>query len=432
MLTCMSDLEQSLLAENARLRAQLAKLDQSHQAKTKRLEQENAYLTERLNALLARRFGASAERIDASQLALFDEDEAPGEDDVPGGTQSVEAHTRKPGGKRTLPAELERVEVRHELPAAQRVCPTDGTELEAFGEEVTEQLDIIPATVRVLRHIQVKYACPCCKETVVTAPKPKQPIPGAKASPGLLAHVAVSKYVDHLPLYRQGAVFERMGVVAHRSTMSQWMVQCGQLVQPLINLLTERLLEQPVIQMDETTVQVLKEPGKSAESQSYMWVRVSGNPDQPVILFDYDPTRARTVPLKLLEGFTGTLQVDGYAGYEAAIGQYGLTAAGCWAHARRRFDEVYKAAGLNPKKPLPKGKPPPAAVRRAARVLQWMRQLFAIEHRIRERPPAPGSANGSMRIGPRSRRSPSSARRSPIWTTSGRAWSPTSMMGASR
>ena len=150
MLASMNDAEQSLREENARLRAelaahsaQLAKLEEAHQAKARRLEQENTYLTERLNALLARRFGASSERIDSSQLALFDENEAPGEEDVPEAAQSVKAHSRKAGGKRALPAELERVEVRHELAAEQRVCPTDGIELEAFGEEVTEQLDVI-------------------------------------------------------------------------------------------------------------------------------------------------------------------------------------------------------------------------------------------------------------------------------------------------
>ena len=131
-------------------------------------------------------------------------------------------------------------------------------------------------------------------------------------------------------------------------------------------------------------MQVLKEPGKSAESQSYMWVRLSGCAERPVVLFDYDPSRSREVPKRLLAGFTGVLQVDGYAGYDAAIGEYGLISAGCWAHARRRFDEVFKAAGLNPKKPPSKKKPPPKAVRLAAKALQMMGTLFAIEHRIRE------------------------------------------------
>ena len=375
--------------------AQPTPVGSAHAATTAKLERENAYLTERLNLLLAARYGASSERAgNDEQMSLFNEAEA--EPEAPVSEVEVEVEVavsappgtpRRPRGKRALPAELERIDVRHELPEAERRCPHDGTALEIIGEETSEQLDIVPATVRVLRHVQVKYACPCCREHVVTAPKPRSPIPGSQASPGLLAHVAVSKYLDHWPLYRQGTVFERMGAIVHRSTMSQWMRKAGELVQPLVNLLADTLLAESYLHMDETTVQVLKEPGQTPESTSFMWVRVSGARERPVVLFDYDPSRSRNVARRLLAGFNGILHVDGYSGYEAAIGEYGLLSAGCWAHARRRFHEVYKAAGLDPKKPLPKGKPPPAAVRKAARALQFMTRLFAIEHRLRDRAP---------------------------------------------
>lgn len=385
---------QRLRRDNARLERQLAEAERQHARDVHHLELQNASLLERINVLLAKRYGASSERVDANQLSLFNEAEA----DAAVESEAVDEQTltadvegdapvasgAKRSGKRALPADLERIEVRHELADDERRCPHDGTELDIIGEDTCEQLDIVPATVRVLRHIQVKYACPCCREHVVTAPKPRSPIPGSQVSPGLLAHVAVSKYLDHWPLYRQGQVFERMGAVMHRSTMSQWMCKAGTLLQPLINLLEDEALSQPHLHMDETTVQVLKEPDKSAESQSYMWVRVAGKRQRPVVLFDYDPTRSREVPKRLLAGFAGVLQTDGYAGYEAAVSEYGLSSAGCWAHARRRFDEVFKAAGLNPKKPLPKRKPPPAAVRKAAFALQRMKTLFAIEHRIRE------------------------------------------------
>lgn len=382
----MEELEQ-LRQANARLARELAQAS----ADNRTLTRENARLVEQVNVLLAKRYGASSERHDDSQLSLFNEAEAGPVVDTALDAEAEDAPSepsaaRKRSGKRALPAEFERIEVRHELAADERRCPHDGTELEVIGEEASEQLDIVPAKVRVLRHIRLKYACPCCREHLVTAPKPRSPIPGSQVSPGLLAHVAVSKYLDHWPLYRQGQVFERMGAVVHRSTMSQWMCKAGELLQPLINLLEDEALAQPYLHMDETTVQVLKEPGKSAESQSYMWVRVAGNRERPVVLFDYDPTRSREVPRRKLAGFEGVLQTDGYAGYEAAIGEYGLISAGCWAHARRRFDEVFKAAGLNPKKPLPKNKAPPAAVRKAAWALQRMRTLFAIEHRIREQP----------------------------------------------
>ncbi len=390
----MSELEQQLAEENARLRRELAQAKATYAAHTEQLERENAQLMERLNVLLAQRYGPASERHSDDQLALFNEAEAApepdGEDEDAEGPEpdaTVTGGAPRRRGKRALPPELERIEVRHELPEAEQRCPHDGSALEVIGEQTSEQLDIVPAQVRVLKHIQVKYACPCCREHVVTAPKPRSPIPGSQVSPGLLAHVAVSKYLDHWPLYRQGVVFERMGAIVHRSTMSQWMRKAGELVQPLINLLNDELLAQSYLHMDETTVQVLKEPGKTPESMSFMWVRVGGERERPVVLFDYDPSRSRSVPLRLLAGFNGILQVDGYSGYDAAIGEYGLLSVGCWAHARRRFHDVFKAAGLNPKKPLPRGKPPPAAVRKAAKALSFMKTLFAIEHRIRERLP---------------------------------------------
>jgi transposase len=386
----MDELQQ-LQRENARLKRQIAEAEARHARETRTLEAHNASLLERLNVLLATRYGASSEVHDTAQLSLFNEAE------VEAASQSEVANEpddaapssapRKRSGKRALPAELERIEVRHELAPHERLCPHDGAELEAIGEETSEQLDIVPAKVRVLRHVQVKYACRRCRDHLATAPKPRSPIPGSQVSPGLLAHVAVSKYLDHWPLYRQGQVFERMGAVVHRSTMSHWMCKAGALLQPLINLLQDEALSQPHLHMDETRVQVLNEPGKTAESQSFMWVRVGGQRQRPIILFDYDPTRAKTVPRRLLAGFTGILQTDGYTGYDAAVGEYGLISAGCWAHARRRFDEVFKAAGINPKKPLSKGKSPPNAVRKAAVALQRMKTLFAIEHRIREASP---------------------------------------------
>lgn len=353
----------------------------------RRLRHENAYLRERLHLALAHRYGASSEHDNAAQMALFDDSGAPDEtSSLPPALdgRTVRAHHRRRGAKRPLPDTLERLEVLHTLSDDERVCPHDGTELSVIGQAISEQLDIIPAIVRVLRHVQLKYACPCCHAHAVTAPKPNAPIRGAQVSPGLLAHVAVSKYCDHWPLYRQAAVFARLGVQMHRSTMSHWMIKSAELIQPLINLLNDQLLDAHVMHMDETPVQVLKESGKTPQSRSYMWCRVSGEPDRPVILFDYDPSRSREVPLRLLDGFEGLLHVDGYAGYDAAIGRYGLISAGCWAHARRRFHEVFKAAGLNPNKPLPHGQSPPAAVRRAAQALHWMQVLFAIEHRLRD------------------------------------------------
>ncbi len=329
-------------------------------ARIAELEQQNAHqsdriltLQEQLNLALARRFAARSEKLSADQIRLFDEAEsetllpsgadaasvdAEGED----GSIDVPAHRRRRGQRKPLPASLSRVEIRHELPEHERCCPHDGRPLKAIGEVTSEQLDIVPATIQVLRHVRVQYACDC-GQCLKTAPLPPQPIPKSNASPGLLAHITVSKYQDALPLYRQENILQRIGVELPRSTLSQWMIKAGKLVQPLINLMRDQLLAYDVLQMDETTVQVLKEAGRKAQSQSYLWVQRGGPPEKPIILFDYDPSRAQAVPLNLLAGFQGYLQTDGYDGYNAVVAANDLTHVGCWAHARRKFHEAVQA-----------------------------------------------------------------------------------------
>ena len=209
----------------------------------------------------------------------------------------------------------------------------------------------MPATIQVIRHIRKKYACPCCEQHLVTADLPKQPMPKSLASPGTLAFVAVSKYADALPLYRQQVIFERLGHALPRATLANWMMQCGALIQPLINLLQDRLLTQCCIHLDETPVQVLNEAGKAAQSQSYMWVRAAGPPQETVILFDDDPSRSQQVPGTLLPDYHGTVMVDGYDGYEAVCQAQMIKRLGCWAHARRKFVEAQRAGGKKSKSP---------------------------------------------------------------------------------
>ena len=350
-----------------------------------------AALQEQVQLLLARRFAASSERVADGQLGLFNEAEALAADTAPEAEEgdeeavAVTGHSRRRRGKRApLPEHLPRVEVLHELPEAERVCPYDGAVLEAFGEDVCEQYDVVPAKVQVLRHRRVKYRCPCCEGRLLTAPTPAQPISKSQASPGLLAFVATSKYVDGLPLYRLSKQFERIGAQLPRQTLARWMVQSGDVVVPLINLLRERMLEGATIHCDETTVQVLEEPGKAAQSTSYMWVQATGTGETPVVLFDYDPTRSGKVPRRLLEGFQGYLQTDAYAGYNRAVDELRLVAVLCMAHARRHFVDALKALGLNPNK-LP-AKPPDKA-RRLLTAIRYFRTLYTIERRIRARPP---------------------------------------------
>ena len=331
-------------------------------------------LQEQLNLALARRYAASSEKIAPNQLRLFDEAELEVEteqaEDEDAESITIEAHTRKKRGRKALPDTLPRVDIVHELDEAARRCPHDGQTLTEIGEVVSEQLDIVPAKIQVLRHIRKKYAC-ACGQCIKTAPLPAQPIPKSLASPGLLAHVTVSKYQDALPLYRQERILQRIGVDIPRATLANWMIQAGTLIQPLINLLRDKLLNHDIMQMDETTVQVLNEPGKTAQSKSYLWVQRGGPPQRPVILFDYDPSRSQAVPQRLLEGFQGYLQTDGYDGYNAAVTHGKLTHVGCWAHARRKFTEAVKAQGKKKKK----GK--------AHRGLALIQKLYKVERRCR-------------------------------------------------
>lgn len=313
-------------------------------------------LTEQLNLALARRYAASSEKRSPDQIGLFDEAEfdsgvlEPVVDASGDGDEiTVAAHQRKKRGRKPLPDHLPRVDVIHELAEDERRCEHDGRRLTEIGEVIAEQLDIVPATIRVLRHIRKKYACDCGR-CIKTAPLPAQPIPKSMASAGLLAHITVSKYQDALPLYRQETILQRIGVDIPRATLAHWMIKAGSLVQPLVNLLQDRLLSHDIIQMDETTVQVLKESGKKAQSKSYLWLQRGGPPKQPVVLYHYDPGRGAGVSKRLLAGFTGYLQTDGYDGYNAVVAENQLLHVGCMAHARRRFSEAVKAQGKTKKR----------------------------------------------------------------------------------
>jgi transposase len=344
-----------LQQENDQLKAALSATDNELSTTQDQLSQLKSYIEQLEQALIAsrqQRFGPSSEKGQGQQLLLFDEAEetcqADAETDDPqeSGSIAVGAHSRKKKGRKPLPASLPRVEVVHDLPDAQKVCAVHGVALQAAGEKVNEQLDLIPATVQVLRHIRKQYTCPCCDNGMMTATRPTDPIPKAQASPGTLAAIGVHKYADGLPLYRQVQMLKRMGIDLDRGTMAKWMVASGELIQPLLNLLRDRLLEETLVHVDETPVQVLREPGKAAQSKSYMWVQASGYASTyPVILFDYDPSRSGRVPKRLLTGYRGAIMVDGYEGYDSVCREGDITRLGCWAHVRRKFTEAAKVAG---------------------------------------------------------------------------------------
>lgn len=356
------DIEQ----ENILLRKTIA--DKDHHIKI---------LEEYILSLKQKQFGSSSEKLSPTQAELFDEadDDAAGieADNVTAiDTVEIPAHTRSTKRRVSIPADIPRVDIIHDLPDDQKVCPHDGATLKRIGSETQVQLDIIPAKIQALNHIRYKYACPCCEKHLVTATKPAQPIEKSIASPGLLAYITTQKYVDALPLYRQVEIFKRIGIEMDRSTLASWMVKCGQLVQPLINLIHEKILEQDFLHMDETQVQVLNEPNKTAQSNSYMWVLRSTLPTASAILFRYEPTRSGDAAKELLHNFSGALMVDGYEGYNAACIKNGITRLGCWAHARRKFIEAQKAQ--------PKGK-----TGKADQALAYIQQLYRIEQFIKDK-----------------------------------------------
>ena len=305
-----------------------------------------------------------AELADTAETMLAESEQAKTQ------AQSADAPVKKPGRK-PLPANLPRVRIEYTLPDAEIRCPC-GCMRTVIGEETSEQLEFIPAKLQVLVHVRKKYACKACEGEMKTAALPPQPIPKSNASAGLLAHVAVSKYQDALPLYRQEAILQRSGIDIPRNTLANWMIKAGALLQPLINLLEERLLAHPVMHCDETTLQVLKEPDKAAETKSYMWVRVGGPPTQPIRLFHYAPSRSGSVVSELLEGYEGYLQTDDYAGYNAVCANNDITQLGCWAHVRRKFVDAQKATGVKKRS----GK--------ADMAISLIAKLYGIEKRIKE------------------------------------------------
>jgi transposase len=306
-----------------------------------------------------RLFGVSSEQLSA-QSRLFDEAEALAQSStdaqdlalIPAGiagevspTGSANPSSTKPAaarGKRSaLPAELSRVDVVHEVPLAQRICPC-GAPMVEIGQDISEQLDIVPMQVRVLRHIRKRYGCPASVHAPVTAALPPQPLPKSNASADFLAMLLAVKFVDGLPLARFEYVLERHGAPVPRQTLARWVIGSARLLQPLHNLMRDLLLDASLIHMDETVVQVLKEKDRSPTSSSYMWVQTGGPPDRPVVVYDYDPSRSAKVPVRLLEGFNGYLMTDGYDGYNALERTEGIERLACWAHVRRRFVEAVR------------------------------------------------------------------------------------------
>jgi len=340
------------------------------------------FLEEQVILFKHRQFGKSSEKSE-QQAELFDEAETETDEAAPEHAEAIEPedevdadsapNPKKPSGRKPLSRSLPRVRVEHDIPESAKTCSCGG-KMNCIGEDTSEQLDIIPAVVQVLVHARKQYACSACESVVTLAALPKQPIPKSNASPGLLAHIAVAKYQDGLPLYRMETIFKRLDLHLPRNTQANWMIKSAQLLQPLYNLLNDQLLDSGYIHMDETRVQVLNEPDKAAESLSYMWVRRTGDIEQPIILFDYHPRRTGAVVTSLLGDYQGYLQTDDYASYLKTGASEGITHLGCMAHARRKFTDAQKVT------PSKKGK-----FSKADMAIKMIAVLYAVETQIKEK-----------------------------------------------
>jgi len=352
----------------------LHKMVQDYHFTALQLQEKLSWYEEQFRLFQHRRFGVSSEQ-HSGQMELFNEAESildalPPDADEPDVTDAP--RHQKPGRK-PLSKHLPREVIRYELPEAERVCAC-GHALHEAGEECSEQLEIIPAQIKVIEHVQVKYGCRACENGLQTALKPAQPIPRSFASASLLAYVIVAKFMDSLPLYRQEVIFNRLQIDLSRATLSNWVLKSAELLQPLYDSLQALLIRQQWIQADETTLNVIHD-GRETKSKSYMWLYQSGgleNP-QPIVLYEYQATRAGAHAQTFLQGFAGYLQTDGYSGYHALASETCIQ-VGCMAHARRKFDEALKA--------LPKASQN-NKIGLAQTALRQFAQLYALEKAIK-------------------------------------------------
>jgi transposase len=364
---------EQLEKDNAELEAKLIKQNE--------LEAKLHWLEEQLRLHQLKRFGTSSEKTDPNQLelTLFNETEAEANPELPEPTMESITYQRrrKKRGHREMMLENLPVEtVEYRLSTEEQVCSCCGGKLHEMSTEVRKEIKYIPAEVKVVEHVRYVYSCRRCEheeiETpITTAPMPKPVISGSLASPSIMAHIMTQKYVEGLPLYRVEKQFNRMGLALSRQTIANWMIYgADRWLGVLYNRMHQLLLMLDILHADETILQVLREPGRPATSKSYLWLYRTGKEGPPIILYDYQETRAGENPKKFLNGFKGYLSVDGYAGYNKVPD---VTLVGCWAHARRGFSDVLKSLPANSMKPVT-----------ATEGLNFCNQLFAVERKLKE------------------------------------------------
>lgn len=355
---------------------ELIKIIENLATQNEQLEAKVRWFEEQFHLAQHKQFGASSEKNPKEQRHLFNEAEAiaedgPYEEEI---RQAIDSYERKKPGRRPIPKDVPIERIEYRLTEEERICDACGGLMHEMSEQCRHEVKLIPATVKMIQHAQIVYGCRNCEKNgievpIKTAKAPNPVIKNGLASPSAVAYVMNMKFVEGVPLYRQEQHYARLGIELSRGVLSNWMIKGSQWLELIYESLKRKLLEQEILHADETTIQVLKEPGRAAESKSYMWLYRSGCVGPPIVLFDYQPSRSAENPREFLKGFEGYLHVDGYAGYHNVPG---ANLAGCWAHFRRKFDEALK--GLPSKK---------RSGSRAQEGLQRIDRLFAIERRLK-------------------------------------------------
>lgn len=350
---------------------------QKQNTQIEQLQAKLRWFEEQFHLSRHKQYGASSERTVQQQGELFNEAEAiaeagPVEEQI---RQTITYERKKPGRK-PVPKDLPIERIEYRLPEEEQICGSCGGPMHEMSTELRHEVKLIPAQVKMIQHARYVYGCRNCEKNgievpIKTAQAPRPVIERGLASPSAVAYVMTMKFVEGVPLYRQEQHYARMGIDLSRGVLSNWMLKGSEWLELIYGRMKQKLIEQEVLHADESTLQVLKEPGRSAESQSYMWLYRTGCVGPPIVLFEYQPSRAGEHPRKFLQGFRGHLQVDGYAGYHDIPN---VTLAGCWAHLRRKFDEALK--GLPPKQRTSGCK--------AQEALDQINRLFAIERELKD------------------------------------------------
>lgn len=368
-----SDTQSNIQEELERQRAQALRLLDENE----KLRKQNALLTQRLADLERMVFGRKSEKINPDQLELFidsardkdlptivhPDDETPDFEEPPAHIQKKK-RGRHPG-RAPLPNHLEREEIH--LHPDDLACPCCGSEMKPAGEEISEELGIIPARFFVRRRIRHKYACRECQDAVIRAELPPAAIDKSMAGSDVLAAIVVSKYADHIPLYRQQAIYRREDVELSRVTMGDWVGKCAFLLEPIVAQMKTSVLASGIVQSDDTGIKYLEAPGPA--KSGYLWAYVGCNQD---VVYDFTTGRSRTGPTSFLAGFQGILQVDGYAAYNEVFTAQGIDHAACWAHVRRKFENSLKTDPVE-----------------SSMVLHKIQELYRVEKEIRAMDPNP-------------------------------------------